>query len=159
MVVSPDGKLYNILRYETERTAKDYGKIPVLEVNTKEPEEKLKFAYFAKLDANKSKFQILRDPVSGNYYTIANRIKNKECTRHRNLMSLFVSRDLVNFELVCDLIDITDLDPLLNGVQYVSFIFDGDDIQFVCRTGLGGSHSYHDTNYITHHVIKNFRSL
>ena len=159
MVVSPEGKLYNILRYETERHAKDYGKIPVLEVNTKDPEAQLKFAYFAKLDANKSKFEIQKDPVTGNYYTIANRIRNAECTRHRNLISLFVSKDLVTFEPVCDLIDITDLDPLMNGVQYCSFVFDGDDIQFVCRTGLGGSHSYHDTNYITHHVIKDFRNI
>lgn len=158
-VVSPDGKLYNILRYETEKTDNHYGKIPVLEADTKNPEAPLKFSHFATLEANKSKFEIKRDALSGKYYTIADRIRNGDCTRHRNLLSLFVSDDLRTFRLVKDLIDYTNEDPLMVGVQYCSFVYDGDDILFVCRTAVGGAHSYHDSNYITFHKIKNFRQL
>ena len=36
---------------------------------------------------------------------------------------------------------------------------EGDDIIFLCRTGINRPHTYHNTNYSTFHRIKNFRTL
>ena len=77
----------------------------------------------------------------------------------RNLLSLIVSDDLENWKVVTDLIDYRDADKQKHGFQYVDFHFDGDDIIYLCRTGINNPNDYHDSNYITFHRIKNFREL
>ena len=69
------------------------------------------------------------------------------------------STDLVNWTLVCDLIDRRDEDPGKIGFQYVDFIFEGDDLLFLCRTGVNSAWNMHDTNYQTFHRVKNFRNI
>jgi hypothetical protein len=41
--------------------------------------------------------------------------------------------------------------------QYVDWLFDGDDIIYVSRTGWDDSHNFHDANYMTFHRLRNFR--
>ena len=36
---------------------------------------------------------------------------------------------------------------------------EGDDIIYLCRTGMNGANSHHNTNYATFHRIENFREL
>ena len=69
------------------------------------------------------------------------------------------SRDLEHWEVVCDLMDYRHCDPNKTGLQYVDFEFEGDDILYLCRTAMNNPHNYHDSNYITFHKIKHFRSL
>ena len=45
------------------------------------------------------------------------------------------------------------------GFQYVDFLFDGDDIIFLCRTADCGAANFHDANFSTFHRIRNFRKL
>ena len=45
------------------------------------------------------------------------------------------------------------------GFQYVDFMFEEDDIIFLCRTAVNNAHSYHNSNYQTFHRIENFREL
>lgn len=157
--VSPEGKLCCLLRYEIENCVPSYGKILMLSADPSLPEQAMKFEKFVDFNGNKTQFFILRDPVGKRYYGIGNRILDKHSVRNRNILSLYVSDDLENWKILRDLIDFSDRDPKQVGVQYVSFIFDGADILYLCRTAFGGAHNYHDSNYITFHKVENFRNL
>jgi hypothetical protein len=104
-------------------------------------------------------FTIRFDEQSKAYYTIASRIKSPEQKHARNLLSLMRSRDLVEWEVVCDLLNFEGHDPKKIGFQYVDFFFEGEDILFLCRTAINSAHNYHDANYSTFHRIKSFRSI
>lgn len=84
---------------------------------------------------------------------------NDEKPFARNYLTLMASRDLVKWDIIADLYDFRDRSHLEAGVQYVQLEFEGDDIIYVCRTALNKAHTYHDSNYITFHRIKDFRKL
>jgi len=119
----------------------------------------MEFSHSIKFPANATKFAIKKDEVSGKFYSIANRLTPERHQGARNLLSLMVSDDLENWEVACDIIDARDKDPQYTGFQYVDFLFDGDDIIFLSRTGMHRPNSYHNTNYSTFHRIKNFRDI
>jgi hypothetical protein len=64
------------------------------------------------------------------------------------------SDDLENWHVVRDIIDIRHLDRWKNGVQYVDFEIEGEELIFLCRTALNGADSFHNSNYSTFHRIK-----
>ena len=152
LVKDPSGKLLNIMRFGK------YHKAIVYEVNTTDPEAPLTYVRQMDFPANYSKFTIKYDSVSGYYYTICTRVWTEEKKNARNLLSFMRSRDLVSWELVCDIFDRRDADEKLVGFQYVMFEMEGEDIIFLCRTAINGAHTYHDSNYMTFHRIKNFRT-
>ena len=119
----------------------------------------LEFARFAPFPGNHSKFDVVWDEQSGNYYSIVSRIRNSDCAGDRNLLSLIRSTDLERWELVEDIIDYTHKDPMLHGFQYVSFCIEEDDMVFLCRTATNGARSFHDNNYVTFHRINDFRKI
>ena len=150
LTLSPDGRLLNIMRFAK------YGHAIAYEVDTEDHEAMLSFSHLIEFPANFSKFMIKRDEISGDYYSVATRLYNRNPSA-RNLLSLMRSADLEHWEVACDLIDYRDRDPKYYGFQYVDFEFEGDDIIFLCRTATCGAHSFHDSNYSTFHRIKNFR--
>ncbi len=152
LVIDPEGKLLNIMRFGK------YHKTIVYEVNTEDPEAPLKYVRQMDFPANYSKFTIKYDSVSDYYYTICTRVCSEEKRNARNLLSFMRSRDLVSWELVCDIFDRRDADEKLVGFQYVMFEMEGDDMIFLCRTAINGANSFHDSNYMTFHRIKNFRT-
>jgi hypothetical protein len=154
-----DGKLYNFLRYNIDKGTPNCGLAGMLRADTDNPEVSLSFYKFIPFPGNHSKFDVLRDELTGRYYSIISRIYSTDLPKARNLLSLVASADLENWELVCDLIDYRAYDPKFYGFQYVSFIISGEDIIYLCRTAANGAHTYHDSNFITFHRIKNFRSL
>ena len=79
----------------------------------------------------------------------------------RNLVSLMVSDDMTEWELVADLIDVREKDPLGRkvGYQYIDFFYEGNDILFLCRTGDNNAANMHDTNYMTFHRVSDFRKV
>ncbi len=160
VVLAPDGKLLNIMRYDmTKSEINKYGKALAFEIDTENPTAPLKYLKAIKHDGNHSKFIILKDEISGYYYSIISRITDKNHPWDRRLLSLVRSSDLNAFETVCDLYDLRGRSkPQEEGMQYVDFYFEGDDIVFLCRTSMNGGHNYHDANYQTFHRIKNFRS-
>jgi hypothetical protein len=158
-VVSPDGELYNILRYQTNGCIPSYGKAMVLRVDTSEPEKRLAFSRVIDFPGNLSKFDILYDPQSAKYWTICSRIIDASHAGARNLLSLASSDNLFDWEVNCDLLDYRDSDSKKTGFQYVSFVFDGDDLLYLCRTAHNGARNFHDANHSTFHRIKNFRKL
>ena len=110
------------------------------------------------IDITTSKFDIHFDDVSGMYYMLASHALDEPKT-NRNLLGLFRSQDLLNWEFVADILDAKAMDPAVVGFQYVSFLIEGDDILFLSRTAYGKPANFHDANYQTFHRIENFREL
>lgn len=159
LVVFPDGKLYNVMRYDMMKCTPRYGLALSYLVDDKNPEAPMTFSEAIPFPGNHSKFEIRFDAVSGRYYSICSRILGPECAWHRNLLSLVASEDLHSWRVACDLIDRRDEPPEKVGFQYVDFFFEGDDLLFLCRTALNGAHNFHDANQQTFHRVRNFRSL
>lgn len=160
LCVSPKGELLNVMRYSYDRTAKPaWGMVLAYKVDTENPDAPLSYSHSIMFPGHNSKFMIKYDEISENYYSIICRIDCVERRGARNLLSLMVSKDMQNWEVLCDLIDKRDVDAEEIGFQYVDFSFDGDDLIYLCRTAMNGAHNYHDSNYSTFHRVNNFRKL
>ena len=159
LAIAPDGKFYNIMRYDTRKAVPSYGLALAFEVDADDPTKPLRYSHAVKLDGNLSKFMIKKDPVSGYYYMILSRITEPDKVNARNLLSLERSKDLVSWELVTDLLDYRHEPHTDVGFQYVDFEIEGDDIIYLCRTAINKARNFHDSNYSTFHRIKNFREL
>ena len=151
LVVAPDKKLYNIMRTSVD------GYAMVYEVDAENHEAKLKFSRLMDFWAHRSKFTIKYDEVSGRYITIADYIFDKEKKIARTYLVLMSSKDLVNWQIDHELFDLRHLDPAMNGMQYIDYEIEGDDIIYLSRTALNCARNYHDANYSTFHTLKNFR--
>lgn len=158
-LVELGGELYNIMRYQMNAMPKpnNYGKIIAYKVDTANPGNAISYSHCIDFPANHSKFQIKYDDVSKKYYSVASRILDSENASSRNLLSLLISDDCVNWSVREDLLDFRNDDPQKTGFQYVDFMFDGDDIIYLCRTAMNEAHNFHDANYSTFHRIENFR--
>ena len=130
---------------------------PILRGDPFNPEKSLIFERFVKFPGNLSKFDIHWDDVGKRYYSIVSRVWNQDRPTTRNLLSLISSEDLEYWELEYDLLDYTHMNAQQVGFQYVSFLFDKEDLLYLCRTAFNGAESYHDNNYITFHRVQNFR--
>lgn len=155
LVVAPDGKFYNIMRYDTTKTEPQYGLVLAYEVNAGDPDAPLTYSHAIKLPGNLSKFMIKRDPVSQNYYTIINRITGPVGYSQRKLLSLMVSKDLEDWKLVTDIYNFKH--KPIAGFQYTDFEFEGEDIVLLCRVALNEAPNGHDSNYQVFDRIKDFR--
>lgn len=153
IVLAPDGKLLNVMRFSKRGYAIKY------EIDQKNPETQLKYDGLIKPNVGESKFEIQYDSVSNRYYTIASHMYEGSDNWGRNLLCLISSPDLENWEVLDTIIDYRHEDWQKFGFQYVDFLFDGDDIIFLCRTAMNNAHTFHDTNYQTFHRIENFREL
>ena len=159
LCVAPDGTLYNIMRYNIISGTPSYGRVLAYRVNTEDPDAPLIYSHAIEMPCNNSKFMIKYDAESRRYYSVATRIDCEARKNRRNLLSFLASDDLMHWTVVCDLLDYRHLDMETVGFQYVDFMFEGDDILYLCRTAFNGAHNYHDANYQTFHRIRDFRSL
>ena len=159
LVVAPDGRLLNVMRYDMTRCAPNYGRALAFRVNTDDPDAPLTYDHAVALPGNHSKFTIKRDEKTGLYFAIISRILDERSIGNRNLLSLMVSRDLERWELAADLIDRRHDDPKTTGFQYVDWMIEGEDIIYLCRTAINQPHNFHDSNYQTFHRLENFRKL
>ena len=163
-VATPEGKLYNILRVEASEPG--YNMCAVVEISsdgTKATfDHKTGFWEFA---GGATKFTIRYDGKSNRYWAIANMVKEEFShlisARVRNTLVLKSSSDLKNWTVHKILLEHPDVEK--HGFQYVDFQFDGQHIIFLSRTAfddeLGGARNFHDANFLTFHLIKNFRRL
>lgn len=152
-VVSPEGKLLDIMRFSKRGYALCYS------VDTQDAEAPLEYSHIMEFPANFSKFMIKYDSASGYYYSIVCRLYDGCRDSARNYQVLMRSRDLEVWEDAAVLYDFRSMSASKVGLQYVDFNFDGDDIIYLCRTAWNGAASFHDSNYSTFHRIKNFRKL
>lgn len=153
LVTAPDGRLYNVMRYQTQAEKK----ILAFLVED-DPDAPLRYSHAINFEGNLSKFMIKYDSVSKRYLSIISR-RIDEPRTVRNLLSLVASIDLEHWETVCDLIDRRHDDPQMVGFQYIDFEIEGDDIIYLSRTAMNQAKNFHDANYSTFHRIESFRSL
>lgn len=154
-----DGELHNIMRYQMNKLERKYGLIVDYKVNADDPDAPLEYVRCIEYPCNNSKFTVKFDPVSGKYISIGSRIYDPEKIGARNLLSLLVSDNCLDWKVAHDILDYRDHDYKKVGFQYVDMMFEGDDLIFLCRTALNGADSFHNSNYSTFHRIKNFRNL
>ena len=162
LCVAPDGKLYNVMRFNTTLGCDPlYGVVPAFRVNTDDPDAPLEYSHGIQLPCNHTKFMIKFDSVSQRYYCIGNRILSPAHYGKRDVLTLFTSRDMRNWEVLLDIIDMHEENGTNNkiGFQYCDFEFDGEDIIFLCRTCMNNGDSFHNTNASTFHRIQAFRTL
>lgn len=152
LTVDASGVLVNVMRFGND---KDYAL--VYKVDSENHDAPLEYFKCINFPAHNSKFMIKYDEVSKKYYSVASRIYDKNKPNARNLLSLMSSENLEEWTVVCDLLDRRDCDANEVGFQYVDFEFEGEDIIYLCRTGINGARNFHDSNYSTFHRIKNFR--
>ena len=163
-VVSPEGKMLDILRVATVEKGRDLAAI----VNISDDGLKASFdpaTGFMDFIGGARKFTIRYDEKSKRYWAIANMItdefKDMDSGSVRNTLVLESSPDLKNWTVHKVLLHHPDVKK--HGFQYIDWQFDGTDIIFLSRTAyddeFGGAHNYHDANYLTFHRIKNFRKL
>lgn len=161
IVVSPKGKLLNILRVATSEKGQELVAI----VNISEDGSSVSFdpaTGFINFEGGASKFSIRYDEKSKLYWAITNKVgkhKKIDAAKVRNTLILKSSPDLINWKVEKELLYHPDI--VKHGFQYVDWQFEGSDIIFLSRTAyddeFGGAHNYHDANFITFHRIKNFR--
>lgn len=156
-VVSPDGALYNFLRYNSGDYPPAFGRALLAKADAADPDAPLVFDRIIDFPGAHSKFTVLRDEASGGYFSITSLTTDPENPRARNVIALQTSRDLFNWRVADILIDRREDDPKQTGFQYVDFIFDEDDIVYACRTAINRAKNFHDANCINVARIKDFR--
>lgn len=164
IVLTPEGKLVNILRVATSEKGRELAAI----VDISEDGKNVSFnpeTGFMDFVGGAVKFSIRFDERSGRYWTITNMVTDEyshmDAAKVRNKLVLKSSTDLKNWQINKVLLYHPEVKK--HGFQYIAWQFEDEDIIFLSRTAYddkyGGAHNYHDANYITFHRIKNFRKL
>lgn len=157
-VCGPDGNIYNILRYQIAGCTPSHDRALVLRADRNEPDKALAFDRIVDFPGgSNSKYDLQYDEKSNAYWAVVNEVVNPQTPGQRNVVSLVVSKDLQSFHMVKRLLDYRQEDPKAVAFQYISFIFDGDEILYLSRTALNQAFNFHDANYMTLHRIENFR--
>ena len=159
MVVDPEGNLHNMIRMHLAKP----NKAAIMDVS--DDGKTLSFDYengFIDFIGGEGRFIIRRDPVTKVYFTLTNFVTSEEIPTLRNILNLAASEDLRHwFNLGTILFDDTGLNPdmsvQLTGFQYPDWQFDEEDLIYLVRTAYRGANSFHNSNRITYHVLKNFR--
>ena len=163
VVVTPEGRLVNILRNQPEGTRG--GKACMVTVS--EYGERVSFdpgKGFLDFPGGAKKFTIRYDAVSNRYWSLTNYIppefEGGNPGRTRNTLALISSRDL--FHWVVNRIVLQHPDVTYVGFQYADWQFDGNDLVALIRTAYPEpdgtqAHNCHDSNYIIFYRINDFR--
>ncbi len=114
-----------------------------------------------------SKFHILYDEQTGTYWLLSNQfvdsmVNMNQMTRHQQ-RGYDRSRLVLHYSYNCfDWLFagvVTAGDTLRQARSYGSMVIDGNDLVILSRTGDENALSGHDTNIISFHRVKDFRSL
>ena len=152
IVVAPDGGLVNILRMRSPDAA------TAAVIHVSRDGRTLSFDPKSGLIAfpgGSCKFTIRYDPRSKRYWSLVNVQKPPQL--HRNVLALTSSPDLKTWKV--ESIVLRHPDSTHHAFQYADWLFDGDDLIAVSRTGWDNSHRADDANYFTFHRIKDFRAI
>jgi len=164
VVVTPDGKLVNMLRTQAPpgRAAMVHISDDGRELSFDPEKDMISFP------GGSTKFTIRYDKVTGKYWSLVNIITDPGTPalppqEHRNTLALACSEDLRRWEIRYIALSFRKGQHLTEennkfGFQYIDWLFEGNDIIFVSRTAWGwDTPRYHDANYLTFHRIKEFR--
>ena len=153
-LLAPDGGIVSLLRLEQKKADPACGQAVLLRMRGMDAPLAFQQVINFPLGAN-SKFVVLQE--GGWYIAVGNEAWNSETPRARNVLSAALSRDLVHWRVVWRIVDASSADPALNAFQYPDAQIVGDDLLVLSRTAWNGSHSFHDSNFITFHRVPNFR--
>ena len=162
VVETPDGRLVNILRFNSDPRVDTACMVDVSEDGTRVSFDPT--TGFVPFPGGMTKFSIRRDPQTGLYLTLSNNNTDPTWAAQRNVLSLHASDDLRTWRHVRTLLEddsgLSWEESLrLTGFQYVDWQLDGDDIIYVVRMACKGAHNYHDANRVTFHRVQGPRSL
>lgn len=161
IVIAQNGELWNMLRFNSSPLVDKAAIVKITNEGQKatfNPDNG-----FIDFPGGMTKFTIRKDPVTNIYLTLVNNNTNPDWPSQRNILSLYASKDLIQWNPIKTLLwDKTGLTPedsiRLTGFQYVDWQFDGEDIIYIVRTAYRGAIRYHDSNQINYCVEKNFRN-
>lgn len=158
-VVAPDGTICDMMRLDPLHLLRPaYNQTALLRGDKEHPEKQLEFVRVTDMPVGvRNKFCLRKDPQTGLYFAMGNETGPEYHTR--TVLSLSVSEDLVHWRVLKRVLDYHLHDANMVAYQYPNFIFDGDDLLYVCRTAWNQAHNFHDSNFITFHRLKNFRDL
>ena len=162
VVMHPSGELWNILRVNSKPVV---DKAAIVKIHDEGRYISFDPATgFLDFPGGMSKFTIRRDPRTSIYWTFTNNNTNRAYPNQRNVLSLYCSADLLDWEHVQTLLeddqDLPEADSMYyTGFQYVDWQFDGDDLIYLVRTAYRGAHSFHDANRIVFDKVIHFRKL
>ena len=159
IVVTPDGGIADLLRVNTFKPEPE--KAALLEIS-KNGKKISKDVRFIDMPGGAKKFTVRYDDRTSCYYSIVNidtgEYPDMNPAKVRNRLVLVSSENLTDW-IVCKEL-LYDKDVHNHGFQYVDWLFDGEDIIYVCRTATeesdGQAHNNHDANYLTFHRIENY---
>lgn len=136
-VLTPDGRIANVLRYTT-------GKAKLNITDPSKPEDLPECMGIIDMPVGHTKFEILRHE-SGKYYAVGN------LPPMRTRLVLISSDDLIHWNFERYLIDGSALDEKKNAFQYPSALLEGNTLTVLSRTALNNACNWHNSNYITFH--------
>lgn len=175
-VVTPDGKMVDILRVERNPDGQTAAMIHISDDGKTATFDPAKD--FIAMPGGAVKFTIRFDPQTRKYWSLVNQLlpqhKAAKAASVRNCVALVCSSDLRQWEVRSLLI--YHPDTKTHGFQYIDWLFEGNDIIAVIRTAFdepapaaaaGGAannppaqaHNFHDANYLTFNRITDFREL
>ncbi len=162
MVQGPDGTIYNILRLNCE-PANGYAVCLELSDDGRTLSYPLENKVI-KFPGGENKFNIRYDETTGYYISLVNNNTAPYWPMQRNVLSLSVSKDLVNWKIVDTvLIDRTmlnfDVSMATHAFQYVDWCFDGEDIVFSVRETMGDTDYFHNGYELTFYRLSDYKSL
>ena len=162
IVIDPNNKLKilvrcNSHRFDTPVTNPDNIRMYVFEIDKENPHKAPEFKETTPFNGALHKFFIRYDEKADRYVALLNRMTSDRIWQ-RNVLSLAVSKDLKNWEVERDLLNLEDLnwneDAWEAGVQYPSFIIEDNEIAAVVRTAISGADNFHNANAMTFHRFK-----
>ena len=152
-VTAPDGSILNILRIQQFKADPAWGTAVALKMNDRDNALSFERAIQFPLGAS-SKFVILK--MKNTYVAIGNEPYTPEAPAARNLLSVAVSNDLINWKIIERVVDGRMYDRTKVAFQYPDMALAGNDLIVLSRTSWGGASSFHDSNMITCHRVNNF---
>jgi hypothetical protein len=152
-IVAPDGSIVNMLRLQQYAATPNVGNAVILRmVDRDKPLVQDRVIRFP-LGAS-SKFVVLK--MRNTYVAVGNEWHDTAQPAARNLLSVAISPDLENWQVVERVVDKRAEDSRKIAFQYPDMTLVGDDLIILSRTAYGGAASFHDTNSITCHRAPNF---
>jgi hypothetical protein len=161
-VLSKEGHILDVLRVNNR--IEEYAAI----IHVSDDGKRLSFQAekdFVRFPGGCKRFVIRYDEKSKRYWSLSNWVPDKfkgyNVERSRNTLALISSSDLRNWTVHTVVLQDDNIEK--SGFQYVDWLVEDNDIIFVSRTaffdGKNFADNQHNSNFITFHRIKNFRTF
>jgi len=167
-VVERNGRLLILLRTRMQAQA-TANLTSVCELTDDGKTLKNRFLQFYPMPGGQNKFHVIQDPRTGIYWTSTNQVTDSfqdiepllqmgfkgTGGNERRIQVLMYSKDALHWFQA----GLVAYSPnLMEAFSYAWLVIEENDLLVLCRTSQGGRNN-HDTNLITLHRIKNFRSM